>query len=160
MPRSPVLVFLVMVMTLALIAVPVHSISAQDATPEATPAPRFTTTVEVDGRRLGLTCEGSGTPTVVLIAGSRAPAETVWPETVDALSPLTRVCVFDRAGQGVSDPQPRSPETAADVVADLHAALTAAGEAGPFVPVGWSFGGLVARLFASSYPDELAGLVL
>ncbi len=159
MPRSRILVFLV-VMTFTLLTVPVHSIGAQEATPEATPAPRFTTTVEVDGRRLGLTCEGSGTPTVVLIAGSRAPADIAWPETVDALSPLTRVCVFDRAGQGASDPQPRSPETAADIVADLHAALAAAGEAGPFVPVGWSFGGLVARLYASSYPDELAGLVL
>ena len=133
---------------------------AQDATPEATPAPRFTNTVEVDGRRIGLTCEGSGSPTVVLIGGARSPADLVWPETVDALSPLTRVCVFDRAGLGASDPQPRSPQTAADVVADLHAALEAAGEAGPFVPVGFSFGGLVAQLFASTYPDELAGLVL
>ena len=160
MPRLCALVVLVMVMTLALLAVPIHSIGAQEATPEATPAPRFTTTVEVEGRRIGLTCEGNGSPTVVLIGGSRSPADNVWPETVDALSPLTRVCAFDRAGLGASDPQPRSPQTAADVVADLHAALEAAGEAGPFVPVGFSFGGLVARLYASTYPDELAGLVL
>jgi pimeloyl-ACP methyl ester carboxylesterase len=158
---APVLIHaLAFVALIGLLAVPVRTIGAQDATPEATPAPRFTDTAEVDGRRISLTCEGSGSPTVVLIGGSRSPADNVWPETVDALSPLTRVCVFDRAGLGASDPQPHSPQTAADVVADLHAALEAAGEAGPFVPVGWSFGGLVARLYASTYPDELAGLVL
>ncbi len=157
---SRLLVFLVAVMTLALFAVPARSISAQEAPPEATPTPRFTDTVEVDGRRIGLTCAGSGRPTVVLIGGSRGPGDRVWPSTVDAVSPVTRVCVFDRAGLGVSDPAPTSPQTAADVVADLHAALEAAGEIGPFVPVGFSFGGLVARLYASTYPDEVAGLVL
>jgi pimeloyl-ACP methyl ester carboxylesterase len=160
MPRSRVLIFLVAVMTLAACAVPVRPSRAQDATPEATPAPRFTSTVEVDGRHIGLTCEGTGSPTAVLIAGMLAPADRVWPETVDALSPLTRVCVFDRAGQGPSEPAPTVPQTAADIVADLHAALVAAGEAGPFVPVGFSLGGRVAQLFASIYPDEVAGLVL
>ena len=160
MRRSRVLVFLDIAMALALLAPRMRSIGAQDATPEATPAPRFTDTVEVDGRRIGLTCAGGGSPTVVLIGGSRSPGDRTWPSAVDAISPVTRVCVFDRAGLGASDPQPRSPQTAAEVVADLHAALEAAGEAGPFVPVGFSFGGLVARLYASTYPDELAGLVL
>jgi pimeloyl-ACP methyl ester carboxylesterase len=160
MPRSRVLVFLIVVLTLALLAVPVRGIGAQDATPEATPAPRFTTTVEVDGRRIGLTCEGSGSPTVILIGGLQRASDIVWPHIVDAISPVTRVCVFDRAGMGPSDPQPSSPQTAADVVTDLHAALEAAGETGPFVPVGFSVGGYFARLYASTYPDELGGLVL
>ncbi len=146
----------VLSIVLLLLAVPLRGADAQEATPE----PRFTDTVDIGGRNIGLTCEGDGSPTVVLIGGSRSPADLVWPSTVDALSSLTRVCAFDRAGLGVSDPQPRSPQTAADVVADLHAALEAAGEAAPFVPVGFSFGGLVARLYASTYPDELAGLVL
>jgi pimeloyl-ACP methyl ester carboxylesterase len=147
-------------MTLALFAIPVRHVVAQDATPEATPAPRFTNTVEVDGRRVGFTCLGSGSPTVILIGGMRSPADRVWPETVDALSPLTRVCVFDRAGQGASDPAATAPQTVADIVADLGAALAAAGETVPFVPVGFSLGGLIAQLFASTYPDQLAGLVL
>jgi hypothetical protein len=149
------LVVLIMVITLVVAVLP-PIIRAQ----EATPAPRFTNTVEVEGRRIGLSCEGGGSPTVVLIGGARSPADLVWPETVDALSSLTRVCAFERAGLGASDPQPRSPQTAADVVADLHGALDAAGEDGPFVPVGFHFGGLVARLYASTYPDEVAGLVL
>jgi pimeloyl-ACP methyl ester carboxylesterase len=159
MLRSRLLVCL-LVMTVALVTAPPRVTGARDATPEATPAPRFTNTVDVDGRRIGLTCEGRGSPTVLLIGGMISPADRVWPATVDALSPLTRVCVFDRAGLGASDPQPRSPQTAADVVADLHGALKTAGETGPFVPVGFSFGGLVAQLFASTYPDDLAGLVL
>jgi pimeloyl-ACP methyl ester carboxylesterase len=160
MPRLRMLILLVMVMGLVVFAIPARSTLAQDATPEATPVPRFTTTVDVDGRRIGLTCEGSGSPTVVLIGGMLSPADRVWPETVDALNSLTRVCVFDRAGQGASDPVSRAPQTVADIVADLGAALAAAGEAGPFVPVGFSLGGLVAQLFASTYPDQLAGLVL
>jgi pimeloyl-ACP methyl ester carboxylesterase len=156
MPRFRRPNLLVVALTLALLAVPLRGAVAQEATPE----PRFTNTVDIGGRNIGLTCEGDGSPTVLLIGGAISPADRVWPETVDALSPTTRVCAFDRAGLGASDPQPSSPQTAADVVADLHGALEAAGEAGPFVPVGFSFGGLVAQLFASTYPDQLAGLVL
>ena len=160
MRRSRVPAVLVVAMALALLAPPVRGIGARQASPEASPAPRFANTVALDGRRLGLTCLGSGRPTVVLVGGLRRPAEAVWPPIVDALSPLTRVCAFDRAGLGPSDPQPRSPQTAADVVADLHAALGAVGEAGPFVPVGFSGGGLFVRLYASTHPDQVAGLVL
>jgi pimeloyl-ACP methyl ester carboxylesterase len=54
----------------------------------------------------------------------------------------------------------RQPTTAQQGVADLHALLTAAKEPGPYVLVGHSWGGLIARLFASTYPDEVSGLVL
>jgi pimeloyl-ACP methyl ester carboxylesterase len=151
---------LVATIALALLVSPLGSVRAQDATPPATSVPRFTQTVTVDGRHLGLTCVGSGSPTVVLVGGLRLPAEDVWPPIFDAIRPLTRICVFDRAGMGPSDPQPHTPQTAADVVADLHAALTAAGGAGPFVPVGFSIGGLFVRLYASTYPGEVAGLIL
>ncbi len=134
--------------------------AAQDASPEATPALRFTDTETVDGRQIGLSCVGSGSPTVILIGGMTVPAEEVWPATVDAVEPLTRVCVFDRAGIGPSDPASATPQTAVDIVSDLHAALTAAGEQGPFIPVGFSFGGLSARLYASTYPEQVAGLIL
>jgi pimeloyl-ACP methyl ester carboxylesterase len=159
MTRSRSLVFLV-VLTLTLLAAPLRSVGAQDATPEATPAPRFTTTVAADGRRIGLTCEGSGSPTVIPSAGAQTPADRAWPAVVDAISPLTRICAFDRAGLGPSDPPPHRPLTAADVVADLHTALDAAGETGPLVLLGWSAGGFIVRLYASTYPDEVVGLVL
>ena len=52
------------------------------------------------------------------------------------------------------------PTTAGDAVADLHALLSAAAVAGPYVLVGHSYGGLVVRLYASTYPQDVAGLVL
>ena len=52
------------------------------------------------------------------------------------------------------------PRTAGDLVADLHALLAAAQVPGPYVLAGHSFGGLVARLYAATYPTDVAGLVL
>jgi pimeloyl-ACP methyl ester carboxylesterase len=52
------------------------------------------------------------------------------------------------------------PRTAGDIVTDLHALLQAARVPGPYVLGGHSFGGLVVRLYASTYPDEVVGMVL
>jgi pimeloyl-ACP methyl ester carboxylesterase len=135
--------------------------------------------VDIGGRSLYLDCRGRGGPTVVLEAGYRSPA-TVWtddllqPESpremvLPALAAETRVCAYERPGVAAllegglhpsrSDPVPM-PRPAESVVADLHALLTAAGVPGPYVLVGHSLGGLFVRLFASTYPDEVAGLVL
>jgi pimeloyl-ACP methyl ester carboxylesterase len=121
-----------------------------------------------------LECRGSGGPTVILEAGYRNNAEiwdmvalpagtagdAVWP----GVAAFSRVCAYDRPGtMGVgvsrSDPVPQ-PRTAADAVTDLHALLTAAKVPGPYVLVGHSLGGLIVRLYASTYPDEVAGMVL
>jgi pimeloyl-ACP methyl ester carboxylesterase len=75
------------------------------------------------------------------------------------LSQTTRVCAFDRSGYGWSEPGPR-PRDGAQVVAELHALLMAAGELGPYVLVGHSLGGVHVRLFAVQYPNEVVGLVL
>ena len=78
---------------------------------------------------------------------------------------FTRVCAYDRPGTPVgekpsrSDPAPQ-PANARGAVADLHALLTDAAEAGPYVLVGHSYGGLIVRLYASTYPEDLSGLVL
>jgi pimeloyl-ACP methyl ester carboxylesterase len=122
------------------------------------------------GRQMYLECRGAGSPTVVLVAGLKASAED-W-STADKSAPavfrevakLTRVCAYDRPGTPVgekpsrSDPVPQ-PTTAGDAVADLHALLNAAGEAGPYVLVGHSYGGLIVRLYASTYPEDVSGLV-
>jgi pimeloyl-ACP methyl ester carboxylesterase len=71
----------------------------------------------------------------------------------------TRVCVYDRAGRGGSEPAD-SPQDGARVATDLHTLLDRAGEPGPYVLAGHSFGGLYVRTFAAHYPDEVAGLVL
>jgi pimeloyl-ACP methyl ester carboxylesterase len=71
----------------------------------------------------------------------------------------TRVCAFDRAGYGYSDPASR-PQILADVVDDLHAALEAGARPGPYVLVGHSLGGVEARLYAQRWPKEVVGMVL
>ena len=123
------------------------------------------------GRKMYLECQGTGSPTVVLVAGLKASAED-WnvaekqtPTVLAELAKFTRVCAYDRPGTPVgekpsrSDPVPQ-PTTAGDAVADLHALLSAAGEAGPYVLVGHSYGGLVVRLYAITYPEDISGLVL
>jgi pimeloyl-ACP methyl ester carboxylesterase len=123
------------------------------------------------GRSMYLECRGTGSPTVVLVSGQRGSAndweiaEKPGPIVFPQLAKLTRTCAYDRPGTPVgekpsrSDPAPQ-PATAADAVADLHAMLVAAHVPGPFVLVGHSYGGLVARLFASTYPGDVSGLVL
>jgi pimeloyl-ACP methyl ester carboxylesterase len=123
------------------------------------------------GRKMYLECRGTRSPTVVLVAGLRGsagdwdiaekPGPTVFPE----LAKFTRVCAYDRPGTPVGEQPSRSdpvaqPTTAADAVTDLHALLAASGEQGPYVLVGHSYGGLVVRLYASTYPGEVAGMIL
>ena len=75
-------------------------------------------------------------------------------------SKTNRVCLYDRAGLGKSDPAPKLPRTSQDVANDLNALLTKAGVPGPYLLVGHSYGGLHVRMFASQFPDKVIGLVL
>ncbi len=129
-----------------------------------------------DGRKMYLMCRGEGSPTVILEAGAGNDADT-WDAVglppfseqtavLPGVAAFTRVCAYDRPGtlldferRSRSDSVPM-PRTAGDVVADLHTLLTAAAIPGPYVLAGHSFGGLVARLYAATYSDEVVGLVL
>ena len=147
------------------------------ASPVATPAPGLVTLP--NGRQLYLECRGTGSPTVILEAGYRSPA-TVWSD--DLLQPddpremvfagvakFTRVCLYERPGvaavidgelvpsRSATVPMPRTVE---DIVNDLHLLLATAEIPGPYILVGHSLGGLMVRLYAATYPDEVAGMVL
>ena len=111
-----------------------------------------------DGRAINLRCTGRGTPTVLLESGFGADSGA-WSKAQPALSRGTRVCAYDRAGYGYSDPGPL-PRDGATIARDLDQALEAAGVEGPYIVVGHSAGGLYARLFAARRPGEVAGLVL
>src|SRR4028118_1123085 len=117
------------------------------------------TLVDAGGHRLAFHCVGEGGPTVVLETGLGAPSE-YWAPVQQDIAGLTRVCLFDRAGRGKSEPAPTTPRTCADMVADLRALLRNAGVPAPYVLVGNSLGGMNARLYAHRYPEEVAGLVL
>jgi pimeloyl-ACP methyl ester carboxylesterase len=96
----------------------------------------------------------------VLEAGLTDSA-AAWAGIMPAIASFARVVSYDRANTtaGASDPA-AMPRTAQDAVADLHAMLEAAAVPGPYVLAGHSVGGLFARLFASTYPEKVAGLVL
>ena len=130
------------------------------AVPVATPATAGAL-VDIGGRRLFLSCQGTGSPTVILESGLNDGA-AVWSPVQAEVAETTRVCSYDRANVpgGASDAGPGGLRPAADLVADLHSLLAAAGISGPYVLVGHSVGGLVVRLYAATYPDEVAGMVL
>jgi pimeloyl-ACP methyl ester carboxylesterase len=114
--------------------------------------------IDVGGHQMHLSCTGSGAPTVVLEPGAGGTSASMgW--VAPAVARQTRVCVYDRAGRGGSEPA-GVPQDGARVATDLHTLLHKAGVPGPYVLAGHSFGGLYVRIFAAHYPDEVAGLVL
>lgn len=117
---------------------------------------------DVGGRAIRLECFGQGAPTVVIDAGmGTAPVEDqAWRRIAERVAETTRVCLHDRAGLGQSDLAPVSERrTSASASRDLHAALTAARVAPPYLLAGHSIGGLNAQVFTSLYDAEIAGLV-
>jgi pimeloyl-ACP methyl ester carboxylesterase len=117
--------------------------------------------VDVGGRRLHILCKGvAAGPVVIFEAGlSQYAANTTYGTAQDVIAPFARVCTYDRAGLGWSDPAPEG-WTQAGMAADLHALLAASGEPGPYVIVAHSLGGLLARTYARTYPHDVAGLIL
>ncbi len=114
--------------------------------------------IDVGGYQLHLQCVGTGSPTVVLDAGLGGMSLD-WSLVQPALSTTTRVCAYDRASMGWSDPGPQ-PRTPGQIARELHTLLTNAGIPGPYILVGHSLGGKNVQMFALEHPDEVAGLVL
>jgi pimeloyl-ACP methyl ester carboxylesterase len=114
--------------------------------------------VEVGGARLHIRCSGAGDTTVVLIAGLGDGGDN-WGAIEPAVAQSARVCSYAHFGAGTSDPPP-GPQTFSTRANDLHALLAAAGEPGPYLLVGHSFGGAEAVMFASMFPADVTGVLL
>ena len=125
---------------------------------DATRYPPPGTLVDVGGYRLHLHCVGEGSPTVIMEAGGGGNV-LHWMLVQPAIAQSTRVCAYDRAGMGWSEPGPL-PRTPQQIVAELHTLLSTASIPGPYILVGHSIGGKYARLYASQYPHDVVGLVL
>src|SRR6516225_10309498 len=114
--------------------------------------------VDIGGRHINLHCAGAGKPTVILLAGIFSWS-VVWYKVQPVIAQKTRVCAFDRAAYGFSDPPPQS-QIISEVVEDLHQALHAGSIPGPYVLVGHSLGGIEARVYAQRWLEDVAGMVL
>lgn len=116
--------------------------------------------IDVGGWKMHIYCTGTSqarSPTVVLEAGA-GDFSVEWSLVQPGVSRFTRVCSYDRSDDGWSDWGPH-PRTLHQDVYELHTLLEKAGERGPFVLVGHSYGGWIVRLYASTYREQVAGLV-
>jgi pimeloyl-ACP methyl ester carboxylesterase len=111
-------------------------------------------------RQLALVCWGEGSPTVLLETGGANIEEWSGSGMVRQLASRTRVCTYDRAGTGTSDPPPNERRDADDVVSDLKALLVAADVNGPYVLLGRSFGGMIVTHYAATLPEDVVGVVV
>lgn len=121
-------------------------------------APSAADAVEVNGREVHLVCAGSGVRTFLLDAGAGAGTYEWW-LLQPKLAKHGRVCAFDRAGLGWSDPAPGGYDGVA--AADQLAALVkAANIPTPFVYVGHSLGANFAMIYRARHPADVSALVL
>jgi pimeloyl-ACP methyl ester carboxylesterase len=115
---------------------------------------------DVGEYELRIACKGSGSPTVVFFDGLGGGSTR---QIVAGLAPLLtdrhRFCAYDRVNTGLSGVQ-QAMHTGADSVRDLRALLAAADVPGPYLLLGWSWGGVLATMYAGTYPDDVTGLLL
>lgn len=113
--------------------------------------------IDLDGERIHLTDEGEGSPTVVILHGA-GDSSYSWFYVRRQIARTARVLSYDRPGMGASPDTGRAPDPVR-TVAELHRVLERSGAPGPYVLVGHSLGGLIARLYAHTYPNEVAGII-
>ena len=128
------------------------------ASTSTSPGPAGGRTYPVNGHRLYLHCVGSGSPTVVLFNGLGEWTPN-WAWVQAGVAATTRVCAFDRAGEGWSGGRPERQD-GHRLASDLHALLRAAGVRPPYVLAGHSVGGTYALVYAAQYPAQVAGVAL
>lgn len=127
-------------------------------TPAVRPTQLVDADIEIDGGRMHLRCIGEGPTTVLLLAGWGSSGDG-WGAIEPPIAERARVCSYSKFGTGTSD-APSTAQTFSSQAADLHHLLDEAGEPGPYVVLGHSFGGAQAVTFASEHPEEVVGLML
>jgi pimeloyl-ACP methyl ester carboxylesterase len=125
--------------------------------------------LDVGGYRVHVYCTGSGKPAVVIVGGAFS---FDWDLVQSSVARFTRVCTFDPSGTAWSDPfqtavraldpgaPSRSTPTCGDRVAEIHRVITRGSIGSPYLLVGFSVGALWERLYAASYPEGIAGMVI
>lgn len=114
--------------------------------------------IDIGGHKLAIRCQGQAAPTVIVENGA-FQLDDSFGDTMSAdVARDHRVCTYDRAGTGKSEPGP-APRDAKQIADELHTLLKNAGETGPFVLVSWSIGGMFVPMYAVAHPDDVAGYV-
>lgn len=126
--------------------------------------PIHDTQVNVGNHKLHIVCQGRGSPTVILEAGSGTDLST-WSKVQPEIAMFTRVCSYSRAGLGKSSiPNNTIQFDALKTTNDLHILLNnpliRTSSPPPYILVGHSYGGLYVRNFLEQYPQEVVGMVL
>lgn len=116
--------------------------------------------IDAGGQRQWISCTGTGSPTVVFIAGLGGSA-SAWSQVQPSAARQTRTCVYDRPGLGKSPSRIGSTRTnAREHARELNALLNAAGETGDVILVGHSYAGLIVRSFVKQNGSRVAGSLL
>lgn len=146
--------------TLALLSVLSFSFTAGAAS-GALPPPLLGKLIDVGGYRVHLYCTGAGGPTVMVVGGGFS---FDWGLVQPKVAEFTRICTYDPSGTAWSDPFPvfkaGGTPNCRERIEEIHKLLKNADVEGPYVLVGFSIGGLISRLYASYYPEEVAGMII
>ena len=113
--------------------------------------------VKVGDGYMHLYCIGTGSPTIVLDSGL-GDSFVEWAKVQRDLSTFDRVCSYDRAGMGYSDPT-NGPRNSLAFASELHALLHNAEVRSPYLLVGHSMAAFDIRMYQANYPSDVIGLV-
>jgi len=146
----------ILVLLLLAIAGTIYQTAGAEADQKNYPAPG--NLIDVGGFKMHIYCMGEGGPTVILETLSGGTS-SYWGWVQPEVAKTTRVCVYDRAGRGWSEPDPE-PISLARTTRNLHTLLVNGHIDGPYILVGHSIGGVYVRQYAADYPGEVVGMVL
>ena len=148
-------ILMLIIMLLALVTLTAGAVAKANLAKQYPPPGQL---VDVGGYKMHINCIGQGRPTVILAAGS-LEYSLFWALVQPEVARFTRICSYDRAGYGWSEPSPY-PRTATTMVEELHMLLVNAKVEGPYVLIGHSLGGMLMRVYSYNYLDEVVGLIL
>lgn len=143
---------------IALIVLCICQTKAQSSSVDTTNYKPIGKLIDIGGYKLHINCTGNGDATIVLISGA-GNFSFDWILVQNELSKSAKVCSYDRPGLAWSDPGPM-PRCLMQDVYELHKLLNVAKINPPFILVGHSIGGIIARMYSKQYPDDIAGMVL
>lgn len=158
MPRTNLIRKIVWSLLLSLCSIHCSATYAQTTRADTNNPKPIGRLVDIGGYKLHLNCTGRGNIPVILISGA-SNFSFDWTLVQDKLSKSAKVCSYDRPSLAWSDPGPM-PRSMMQDVYELHQLLSLSKIAAPYVLVGHSLGGIIARMYAKQFPNEVAGIVL